>query len=330
MLLRARTLLVLLVAAAVTAATGPATAWAAPRDVHPPTRPGTPVVTSLEPDAVGLAWAPSRDDRGVVAYDVYQKPGRLVGTTAGTGFTVGGLSPATAYAFHVVARDTRNASAPSRPVAVTTPARDSDPPTVPGTPTLTGVTAISFSVAWAPSTDVSGFLYLVHIYDAAGNPVGRPETANTAITVNYLTPDTVYMVRISARDRWDNYSALSAPLTLRTLPDPGGPICRAVETSQGASSSLVSLSITNLSTTYWTAWTLEWDFAGDQQIAPSQASFFAQTGRHVVAHVSTPISSGAGPVMPGGRWDTMVLLTGAAGATPVLANVAVNGQACVR
>lgn len=96
-------------------------------EAKPPTAPGTPVASSVGSDRVTLAWTASGAGSSPVAgYQVYS--GDPAGTSPvatvdapATSATVTGLSPATAYTFRVVAKDTAGRSSPaSAPVRVTT------------------------------------------------------------------------------------------------------------------------------------------------------------------------------------------------------------------
>ncbi|GGP97169.1 cysteine/serine endopeptidase inhibitor [Streptomyces roseolilacinus] len=89
-------------------------------DTRAPSTPTGLRSTATTSSSVSLVWAPSTDDTGVTGYDVYRGSTR-VATVPGTGTTVGGLSPSTAYTFAVAARDAAgNVSAPSGAVTVTT------------------------------------------------------------------------------------------------------------------------------------------------------------------------------------------------------------------
>ncbi len=97
-------------------------------EAKPPTAPGAPAATAVGSDRATLTWGASTAGSSPVAsYQVYS------GDTAGapvatvdapaTSATVTGLSPATAYTFRVVAKDTAGRSSPpSAPVRVTTAA----------------------------------------------------------------------------------------------------------------------------------------------------------------------------------------------------------------
>ncbi len=89
-------------------------------DTQAPTVPGSLASTGKTSTTASLAWTASTDNVGVNGYDVYQG-GAKVATSGTTGATVTGLTPSTAYAFTVRARDAAgNTSAASNTVNVTT------------------------------------------------------------------------------------------------------------------------------------------------------------------------------------------------------------------
>jgi hypothetical protein len=91
-------------------------------DTQPPTAPAALTATALSPTAVALSWQASADNVGVALYRVL-RGGSQVGTTAATSYSDNGLSPSTPYVYTVVALDAAgNASPPSAPAQVTTPA----------------------------------------------------------------------------------------------------------------------------------------------------------------------------------------------------------------
>ncbi|MGW2327565.1 glycoside hydrolase family 44 protein [Streptomyces sp. NPDC001700] len=95
-------------------------------EAKPPTAPGTPAATAVASDRATLTWGASTAGSSPVArYEVYSgdTTGAPVATVdaPATSATVAGLSPATAYTFRVVAKDTAGRSSPpSAPVRVTT------------------------------------------------------------------------------------------------------------------------------------------------------------------------------------------------------------------
>jgi chitodextrinase len=89
-------------------------------DTEPPTAPGNLTSPAKTATSVSLAWTASTDNVAVFGYQVRQA-GNVVGTTAGTSFTVNNLNPNTAYTFTVTAQDAAgNTSAPSNALSVTT------------------------------------------------------------------------------------------------------------------------------------------------------------------------------------------------------------------
>ncbi|MFE0330508.1 fibronectin type III domain-containing protein [Streptomyces sp. NPDC003753] len=89
------------------------------------THPGVPLAvhgTASTATSVSLAWDAVNSGTATTGYDVYAN-GTKAATVTGTSATVSGLSAATGYSFTVVAHDARGrVSAPSKAVAVTTPA----------------------------------------------------------------------------------------------------------------------------------------------------------------------------------------------------------------
>ncbi|WP_442815132.1 carbohydrate binding domain-containing protein [Streptomyces sp. NBC_01298] len=89
-------------------------------DTQAPTVPGSLTSTGKTSSTASLSWSASTDNVGVSGYDVYQG-GTKVATSGTTSATVSGLTPSTAYAFTVRARDAAgNTSAASNTVNVTT------------------------------------------------------------------------------------------------------------------------------------------------------------------------------------------------------------------
>ncbi|WP_144119511.1 glycoside hydrolase family 9 protein [Catellatospora sichuanensis] len=123
----------------------------------------------------------------------------------------------------------------------TTP--DTTAPSVPGTPSASGVTTTGMTLAWAGSTDTGGSgLAGYDVYREAGATdvlVGSPTAATLSLTG--LTPNTSYTHYVVAKDGAGNRSAASTPATFTTLiadpvdttapTTPGTPAASAVTSS---------------------------------------------------------------------------------------------------
>jgi hypothetical protein len=177
----------------------------APIESQPPTAPGLPEASAVDPNALTLTWAPSTDNSGVAAYHIYRtrhdgavQPAGVTVTQTTWSFTR--LLPDFDYRYHVVAVDhggNRSASSPA--VTVRTPpdprsscqvgytATDHGNGTFTGTLTLRNTgslvevypvrlilpagqrISISWSLAWAQVGDA-----VVFWYDGwAGGPADR-------------------------------------------------------------------------------------------------------------------------------------------------------------
>ncbi|MGH3735737.1 MAG: glycoside hydrolase family 9 protein [Micromonosporaceae bacterium] len=102
-----------------------------PDDVEPPTVPPNLAAAGTTDTTVSLTWDASSDNVGVAGYDVYRETGSgpaKVGETASTSFTVTGLAPATAYTFHVRARDASGNVSPASNSVTATTGQEPPPP----------------------------------------------------------------------------------------------------------------------------------------------------------------------------------------------------------
>ncbi|MGW6708598.1 carbohydrate binding domain-containing protein [Streptomyces sp. NPDC054956] len=89
-------------------------------DTQAPSTPGSLTSTGKTSTTASLSWTASTDNVGVTGYDIYQG-GNKVSTSTSPSATVTGLTPNTAYAFSVRARDLAgNTSPASNTVNVTT------------------------------------------------------------------------------------------------------------------------------------------------------------------------------------------------------------------
>lgn len=187
----------------------------------PPAAPTNVRATVKTTRTVTLAWTASAPGSlPVVGYDVFR------GTTLATSVTdttasLTGLTPNTEYVFTVVAKDRKGTASPaSAPVTVRTnnPADDTQPPTAPANLRSTAADAGSVSLAWAASTDNTGVVG----YDVFRGATLDATVTGTSARIGGLSPSTSYTFTVRAKDGYDNSSAASNALTVRTGDIVGG------------------------------------------------------------------------------------------------------------
>jgi chitodextrinase len=184
-------------------------------DVTVPSVPGGLVATGVGAGSFTLTWNPSTDNVGVAGYEVFQG-GVSIGVTASPTILVTGLTPQTAYALRVRARDAAgNWSAQSAAKSVTT-TTDTTAPAVPAGLAASAVTATSFTLSWAASTDNIG----VTAYEVFKNGASLGTTASPAMNIAgvNLTANS-YAMTVRARDAAGNWSAQSTALNVTNPSD---------------------------------------------------------------------------------------------------------------
>ncbi|HEV8559844.1 MAG TPA: endo-1,4-beta-xylanase [Actinophytocola sp.] len=97
---------------------------------------------------------------------------------------------------------------------------DTIPPTVPGTPTVTDVTAGGASLSWTPSTDTGGSgLAGYNVYRRqGGTDTLLLQTILNSVRLAGLAPGTVHVIVVRARDGAGNLSQPTPPVVFTTLP----------------------------------------------------------------------------------------------------------------
>ncbi|MCG5214260.1 glycoside hydrolase family 3 N-terminal domain-containing protein [Streptosporangium soli] len=158
------------------------------------------------------------------------------------------------------------------------------PPTTPGTPTASGVTASSVTLSWAASTDAVGVTgyRVVRVEGGTETPVATVSSPSTTITG--LTASTPYTFAVYALDTAGNRSARSVPVTVTTSAGGGGASCKVTYTANdwgGAFGGTVV--VANTGTTPINAWTLRFTFPGTQRITQGWSATWTQSGADVTA-----------------------------------------------
>lgn len=182
-------------------------------DTDAPAAPSALAAGASTDRSVTLLWNAATDNVGVTGYQVFRN-GVLAGTSSGNSFVDSGLSPSTAYAYQVLAFDAAgNQSAKSAVLNVSTKVADTTAPTVPGTPTASGITSSSLRLSWSAASDNYG----VAQYLVLRNGVQVATVSGTVFDDAGLTPATAWTYAIKAQDAAGNVSPFSASLVVSTL-----------------------------------------------------------------------------------------------------------------
>ncbi len=115
------------------------------------------------------------------------------------------------------------------------------PPTAPGAPKATAVTAHSVALSWAAA---QGGDHPVASYEVLGGPAPVTTTTGTTATVSGLAPATSYTFTVRAKDTRGNAGPASAPVTVKTVDpatDPAPPTAPGRLRATGKTSSGVGL-----------------------------------------------------------------------------------------
>ena len=159
---------------------------------------------------------------------------------------------------------------------------DTTPPTAPGTPSASGVTANTAALSWTASTDSGGSGlagYNVYREQGATDPQLGQSTTNS-VTLTGLSPSTQYQVYVRARDGAGNLSTPSSTVTFTTEAGSGGGSCRVAYSASdwgGSSGFTASVTITNTGTAAVSGWTLAFSFPGNQRVTlPGWGATWAQ------------------------------------------------------
>ncbi|WP_328297394.1 fibronectin type III domain-containing protein [Streptomyces sp. NBC_00435] len=259
-------------------------------DTTPPPAPVGITAQAGSATSVHVMWQSPAPADGVAAFLVFQA-GRLVRELPAdkTMVDITELTPRTAYAFTVRARDAAgNTSAAGAAASATTPAAKAEDRLAPTAPPSTAGRALgptSAQLTWAAATDDSGVTaYDVYQGEARIHTVGP---GMTGTVLEGLQPDTVYTFTVRARDGADN-SSPAGPAVDVTTPAGGGqrPNSAPAEFTATASPGAVTL-----------AWT-----------APPTGRETSEYELYVNGRPTTVIQFGAGAV-PAGRAEHRLSVT---------------------
>jgi len=201
---------------------------------------------------------------------------------------------------------------------------DTSPPTAPGRPVASGVTARTVNLSWPAATDnvgVTGY----DVYSGTGSSQTLVATSTTtSTTVSNLTPSTTYTFSVRARDAAGNVGPASPTVTVTTLTAPTGS-CKVTYqvTSQAPGQFWANVTIANTGLTAINGWRLVWNFTAGQRMVSGWSANWSQVGTEVSA---TNLSWNR-DVAPGG--SVQIGFQGSwSGSNPKPTAFTVNGVAC--
>ncbi|GAA1314292.1 glycoside hydrolase family 9 protein [Saccharothrix xinjiangensis] len=210
----------------------------------------------------------------------------------------------------------------------TTPVEDTTPPSAPGAPAASDITATGMKLTWNAATDAESG---VKNYDVVALDGGAQRVvttvSGTSATLTGLKADTPYTFAVVARNGANLTSAASQTTAVRTRPDTTPTSgCKVTYTANSWSSGLTaSVTITNTGATAWNSWTLKFAFPGDQKLTHGWSADWTQTGTDITARNA----SWNGNIGPGGS-TSVGFNASHSGHNPDPTAFAVNGQSCTK
>ncbi|HEX2945552.1 MAG TPA: fibronectin type III domain-containing protein [Clostridia bacterium] len=187
-------------------------------DTQRPVAPKELLVTGKTCTSVSLSWSGASDNVRVKGYYVY-RDGKKIITTSETNYKNSELVPGRKYTFEVKAYDAAGNISTNSSWAAAFTDSDTQPPTIPGSLSVSARDNTSVTVSWSPSTDNTGLKGYV-VYKNGGRVAS---TTGTGYTVKRLLPGTTYTFFVKAYDKTGNYSDQSCSVQGMTLPDTKAP-----------------------------------------------------------------------------------------------------------
>ncbi|WP_405851316.1 cellulase family glycosylhydrolase [Streptomyces sp. NBC_00090] len=207
---------------------------------------------------------------------------------------------------------------------------DTEPPTTPGTPVASTVTADSLALTWAAATDdvgVAGYDIVSVTGGTGGTETTVASSTSTQVTVVGLAADTTYVFAVYARDAAGNRSARSASVSVTTGEDGGTPGASCAvgyrvvgEWPGGFQGEIV---LRNTGTAPVNGWTLGFSFSGGQTVGNMWGGTATQTG----AVVSVTPASYTATIAPSGS-VTLGFIGTKDTTNPPPTSFTVDGTAC--
>jgi chitodextrinase len=192
-------------------------------DKKAPKAPTNVTVGAATTTSLTFVWegSPAASERaGADGYTIYRGE-TVVATTPETRYTIENLSCGTTYTFaidafdlagnrsdRVPAQGTTAACLPAPPPPPPPPPADTQPPTQPGSPIVTGAVQTSISISWPASSDNVGVAgYALFLNNAQGSPQQVGTTTSLSYTFGNLACGKPYTLSVSAFDAAGNASS---------------------------------------------------------------------------------------------------------------------------
>jgi glucuronoarabinoxylan endo-1,4-beta-xylanase len=201
---------------------------------------------------------------------------------------------------------------------------DTEPPTAPGTPTVTGVTATSATLSWPAAGDNVGVIGYDVVRVSGTTETAAASSTTTGATVTGLTAGTAYTFAVYARDAAGNRSPRSATVTATTTTTSAGSCgvgYRVVGSWSGGFQG--EIVIHNTGTTALDGWTLAFTFTAGQTISQMWGGTAAQSGSTVKV---TPVDYTR--AIPAGGSVTVGFIAGQGSTNPAPTAFTLNGGSC--
>jgi hypothetical protein len=191
-----------------------------------PSAPSALTAGSVTPTGATLSWTAAKAGTNPIAgYDVYTSAGTLAGTTTSTSFALTGLnaSRTAPYGYYVTAVDSQGYASAGSNIAqfITSPdtslsASDTLPPSEPGTPAVSAVSASGATLTWGASAPGTSTLTGYRVYELTPATGLVATTTSPAYTLSGLTAGTAYAYVVEAIDSHGRTSQFATPAAFYT------------------------------------------------------------------------------------------------------------------
>ncbi|MFF5426270.1 MULTISPECIES: cellulase family glycosylhydrolase [unclassified Streptomyces] len=276
------------------------------------------------PDEDAVMAAARQLDLGYLGWSWSGNGGGVEYLDLATGFDPARLTPWGQRLFHGadgIRQTSREAS-----VYGGTGGTDTRPPSAPGTPTATDVTATGARLTWPAATDDTGVTgYDVVRLDGTRETAVTSTTA-TGATLTGLTPSTTHTFAVYARDAAGNRSPRSAAVTLTTASGPATGTCAVAYRLQDWGTGFnADVTVRNTGTQAVKGWRLDFAFPGGQTVQSAWNAKVVQNGNQVSA-THEPWTG----TIPAGGSVSFGLSASSTGGNGVPATFTLNGAPCAR